>query len=178
MQLPAANIPRVHAVMQCLHAYSTQSVTFALRPQQDEVDLEDKEDQFQPHLGNVVFASAHDGWAFRVGQMAQQYAHKLGCNASSLEQAFWGDFAFQPKTKRIIKFKSDQAHKHKPLFVQACLQAGILLTIKRCMIISGQKLMLAFASCCATKNLLLVATSVHHVHWLKMTLLALHTTLP
>ncbi|KAL3134116.1 hypothetical protein ABBQ32_008537 [Trebouxia sp. C0010 RCD-2024] len=90
--------------------------------QQDEVDLEDKEDQFQPQLGNVAFASAHDGWAFRVGQMAQQYADKLGCNASALEQAFWGDYAFQAKTKRIIKIKPDQAHKHKPLFVQLALE--------------------------------------------------------
>lgn len=86
------------------------------------MDLEDKEDQFQPQLGNVAFASAHDGWAFRVGQMAQQYADKLGCNASALEQAFWGDYAFQAKTKRIIKIKPDQAHKHKPLFVQVCAE--------------------------------------------------------
>lgn len=93
------------------------------RAQQDEVDLEDKEDQFQPQLGNVVFASAHDGWAFRVGQMAKQYADKLGCNVTALEQAFWGDFAFQTKTKRIIKIKPDQTHKHKSLFVQVCIQS-------------------------------------------------------
>jgi len=88
------------------------------RTQQGEVDLEDKEDQFQPQLGNVAFASAHDGWAFRISQLAKQYADKLGCNASGLEQALWGDYAFQAKTKRIIKIKPDQTHKHKPLFVQ------------------------------------------------------------
>ena len=88
------------------------------RSQQGEIDLEDKEDQFQPQLGNVAFASAHDGWAFRISQLAKQYADKLGCNASGLEQALWGDYAFQAKTKRIIKIKPDQTHKHKPLFVQ------------------------------------------------------------
>ncbi|KAL0021764.1 hypothetical protein WJX79_006221 [Trebouxia sp. C0005] len=90
--------------------------------QQGEVDLEDKEDHFQPQLGNVAFASAHDGWAFRITQLAKQYADKLGCNAAGLEQALWGDFAFQAKTKRIIKIKPDQTHKHKPLFVQLALE--------------------------------------------------------
>ncbi|DBB16983.1 TPA: hypothetical protein ACH3X3_014090 [Trebouxia sp. C0006] len=90
--------------------------------QQGEVDLEDKEDQFQPQLGNVAFASAHDGWAFRISQLAKQYADKLGCNAAALEQALWGDYAFQAKTKRIIKIKPDQTHKHKPLFVQLALE--------------------------------------------------------
>ena len=121
LQLPGANafwhMLRCNGRMCVSHSL----LCFAHRPQQDEVDLEDKEDQFQPQLGNVAFASAHDGWAFRTGQMAQQYAYKLGCNASSLEQAFWGDFAFQPKTKRIIRIKPDQAHKYKPLFVQACI---------------------------------------------------------
>lgn len=83
-----------------------------------EIDLEDKEDHFQPQLGNVAFASAHDGWAFKIGQLAKQYAEKLGCKASGLEQALWGDYAFQAKTKRIVRIKADQAHKLKPLFVQ------------------------------------------------------------
>ncbi|DBA75465.1 TPA: hypothetical protein ACH3X1_010720 [Trebouxia sp. C0004] len=90
--------------------------------QPGEVDLEDKEDHFQPQLGNVAFASAHDGWAFRISQLAKQYADKLGCNAFGLEQALWGDYAFQAKTKRIIKIKPDQTHKHKPLFVQLALE--------------------------------------------------------
>lgn len=93
-------------------------IACAFTHRQDEIDLEDKEDHFQPQLGNVAFASAHDGWAFRIGQLAKQYADKLGCKASGLEQALWGDYAFQAKTKRIIRIKPDQTHKHKPLFVQ------------------------------------------------------------
>ena len=104
----------------------TKAAVYKCRAQQDEVDLEDKEDQFQPQLGNVAFASAHDGWAFRISQLAKQYADKLGCNASGLEQALWGDYAFQSKTKRIIKIKADQAHKHKPLFVQVSTAGAAL----------------------------------------------------
>ena len=96
---------------------------------QDEIDLEDKEDHFQPQLGNVAFASAHDGWAFRIGQLAKQYADKLGCKASGLEQALWGDYAFQAKTKRIIRIKADQTHKHKPLFVQVHNSDKIIVII-------------------------------------------------
>ncbi len=108
--------------MPCGASFSFEILNVCLlcdcRTQQGEVDLEDKEDQFQPQLGNVAFASAHDGWAFRISQLAKQYADKLGCNASGLEQALWGDYAFQAKTKRIIKIKPDQTRKHKPLFVQ------------------------------------------------------------
>ena len=39
---------------------------------------------FQPQLGNVVFASAHDGWAFRPAQFAAMYAAKLGATPAAL----------------------------------------------------------------------------------------------
>lgn len=94
---------------------------------QGEIDLEDKEDHFQPQLGNVAFASAHDGWAFKIEQLAKQYADKLGCKAGGLQQALWGEYAFQAKTKRIIRIKADQAHKLKPLFVQVQNHCSIVL---------------------------------------------------
>ena len=50
-----------------------------------ESDLEDEEDYFQPSLGNVMFASAHDGWGFRTQQFADVYATKLGCRAEVLQ---------------------------------------------------------------------------------------------
>ena len=169
-----------------------------------ESDLEDEEDYFQPSLGNVMFASAHDGWGFRTQQFADVYATKLGCRAEvlqvglwsrwtrrlarqpghftsygqldllldlhaqqhkekaqsavhywiiqtpahgskpycqhvlffhpckwmgtacdnepricALQKALWGNFAFNPKTKRIVALKPDQPNKLKPLFVQA-----------------------------------------------------------
>ena len=52
---------------------------------------EDEEDVFQPQLGNVVFASAHDGWAFRPAQFAALYAAKIGANPAALGKARAGD---------------------------------------------------------------------------------------
>ena len=49
-------------------------------------EQEDEEDMFQPQLGNVIFASAHDGWAFRPAQFAALYAAKLGANPAALSK--------------------------------------------------------------------------------------------
>lgn len=37
--------------------------------EQDELLDEDEEDAFAPEKGNVAFASAMDGWAFRIDQV-------------------------------------------------------------------------------------------------------------
>lgn len=74
--------------------------------------------EFSPDKGNVAFASAHDGWAFRVGQFADLYAAKLGFKASALTRALWGDYRIDSKTKRIMRIKASQAGKYRPLFVQ------------------------------------------------------------
>ena len=94
----------------------------SLPSRQGEVDLQDKEDHFKPPLGNVAFASAHDGWAFRISQLAKQYADKLGCKASGLAAGLWGTIPSKPRPKG---FKPDQTHKHKPLFVQVSVD-GLL----------------------------------------------------
>jgi ribosome assembly protein 1 len=47
----------------------------------DDGEFEEKEDEdlyFAPERGNVIFASAINGWAFRLGRFAQLYAAKLG----------------------------------------------------------------------------------------------------
>lgn len=49
-------------------------------------------------------------------------AAKMGCKAAALQRALWGDYAYQPKTKRIVRIKSDQAGRAKPLFVQLALE--------------------------------------------------------
>ena len=35
---------------------------------------EEEEQEFSPEKGNVAFASAYDGWAFRLCQFAEMYA--------------------------------------------------------------------------------------------------------
>ena len=81
-------------------------------------DEEDEELELSPEKGNVAFASAHDGWAFRTSQFADLYAAKLGFKAAALSRVLWGDFRIDPKTKHICRIKPAQADKYKPLFVQ------------------------------------------------------------
>ncbi len=82
---------------------------------------QDGEDLFSPAKGNVAFASAHDGWAFRLSQFAEMYATKMGCKASALEKALWGEYTLQPKTRRIVRIKASQRGRVKPLFVSLAL---------------------------------------------------------
>ena len=86
-----------------------------------EEEEEEEADVFSPSKGNVAFASAHDGWAFCTHQFAELYAAKLGCKASVLEKALWGEYAYQPKTKRIVKIKSSRSGL-KPMFVGLALE--------------------------------------------------------
>ncbi|CAI5729690.1 unnamed protein product [Peronospora destructor] len=57
---------------------------------------------FSPSNGNVIFASATDGWAFGIGHFAALYAKKLELPIRVLRQALWGDFYYNHKTKKIV----------------------------------------------------------------------------
>lgn len=93
-------------------------------PLEDEEAYEEKDDQdiyFAPERGNVIFASAIDGWAFRIGKFAQLYAKKLGIKEGNLRKVLWGDFYLDPKTKRVVGQKQLKGRNLKPLFVQFIL---------------------------------------------------------
>ena len=49
-------------------------------------------------------------------------AAKMGCRAAALQRALWGDYAYQPKTRRIVRIRGDAAGRAKPLFVQLALE--------------------------------------------------------
>lgn len=88
----------------------------------DEFQEKDDEDiYFAPERGNVIFASALDGWGFRVGKFAQLYAAKLGIKEANLRRVLWGDFFLDPKTKKVISYKHLRGRALKPLFVQFVL---------------------------------------------------------
>lgn len=90
---------------------------------EDEFQERDDEDiYFAPERGNVVFASAIDGWGFRVGKFAQLYASKLGIKEANFRRVLWGDFYLDPKTKRVINYKQLRGRALKPLFVQFVLE--------------------------------------------------------
>ncbi|KAJ7288494.1 P-loop containing nucleoside triphosphate hydrolase protein [Mycena rebaudengoi] len=89
----------------------------------DEFQEKDDEDiYFAPERGNVVFASAIDGWGFRIGHFAQLFANKLGMKEANLRRVLWGDFYIDPKTKKVISYKHLRGRALKPLFVQFVLE--------------------------------------------------------
>ncbi|XP_048484589.1 elongation factor-like GTPase 1 [Plutella xylostella] len=84
--------------------------------------LEDADDSnlyFSPEQGNVVFASAIDGWGFTVQTFAKLFSEKLGVKDELLQKVLWGDFYLNTKTKRFMKGAQEKAKK--PLFVQVVL---------------------------------------------------------
>uniref|UniRef100_A0AAY4BD72 Elongation factor-like 1 n=1 Tax=Denticeps clupeoides TaxID=299321 RepID=A0AAY4BD72_9TELE len=84
--------------------------------------LEDTDDShlyFSPDQGNVVFASAIDGWGFSIHQFAQIYSQKMGIRVEVLLKTLWGDFYLNAKAKKIMK--GAQSKGKKPLFVQLVL---------------------------------------------------------
>ncbi|KAJ3123427.1 Elongation factor-like GTPase 1 [Nowakowskiella sp. JEL0407] len=90
----------------------------------DEWQLEIEDDSsiyFSPERGNVIFASAIDGWAFRTDQFAQLYASKLKVKEDILKRVLWGDYYLDPKAKRVIGRKGLKGRVLKPLFVQFVL---------------------------------------------------------
>jgi ribosome assembly protein 1 len=94
--------------------------------EQQEGDEEpaERDMDLSPEKSNVTFASAQDGWAFRVDQFADMYAAKLGFKAAALRRALWGDYRIDAKAKRIVRIKAAQLGKLKPLFVQVITSAG------------------------------------------------------
>ncbi|KAM9838070.1 elongation factor-like GTPase 1 [Aulostomus maculatus] len=84
--------------------------------------LEEADDShlyFSPDQGNVVFASAIDGWGFSIQQFAHIYSKRMGIKEEVLLKTLWGDFYLNPKAKKIMK--GAQAKGKKPLFVQLVL---------------------------------------------------------
>ncbi|XP_041917809.1 elongation factor-like GTPase 1 isoform X1 [Alosa sapidissima] len=84
--------------------------------------LEETDDShlyFSPDQGNVVFASAIDGWGFCIHQFAQMYSQKMGIRSDVLLKTLWGDYYLNLKAKRIMK--GAQSKGKKALFVQLVL---------------------------------------------------------
>uniref|UniRef100_A0A670Y9N1 Elongation factor-like 1 n=1 Tax=Pseudonaja textilis TaxID=8673 RepID=A0A670Y9N1_PSETE len=75
---------------------------------------------FSPDQGNVVFASAIDGWGFGIEHFAKLYSQKMGIKPSVLLKTLWGDYYLNMKAKKIMKV--DQLKGKKPLFVQLVLE--------------------------------------------------------
>ncbi|KAG7379146.1 Elongation factor-like GTPase 1 [Phytophthora pseudosyringae] len=83
---------------------SADDVEFSLDDEAISKETEQREHEmlFSPSNGNVIFASATDGWAFSIGQFAALYAKKLELPVRAMRQALWGEYYYNGKTKKIV----------------------------------------------------------------------------
>eukprot|EP00736_Rhodelphis_marinus_P004080 Rmarinus@m.18833 len=104
------------------HFYTQRLFSVQETSTEPDIEPDDEEDvQFCPSLGNVIFASAADGWAFSINQFASFYGAKLGMNERALQKALWGDYYYLPKAKKVVKGAKNAGPKAKPMFVQFVL---------------------------------------------------------
>eukprot|EP00038_Savillea_parva_P002420 m.114144 g.114144 ORF g.114144 m.114144 type:complete len:1211 (-) comp10830_c0_seq2:61-3693(-) len=86
--------------------------------------VEDKDDDaiyFEPSRGNVIFASALDGWGFSISTFADVLSKKLKCKPQPLQRCLWGDY-YMTKENGKPKLKRGAIPKGKPpLFASAVL---------------------------------------------------------
>ena len=79
-----------------------------------EIDEQDEDQHyFTPANGNVIFASAKDGWAFTLDQFGKMLFEEQslpGVSRRALRNILWGDFYYQPKTGKVLK----KPHKSAP----------------------------------------------------------------
>nr|CDS32512.1 elongation factor Tu GTP binding [Hymenolepis microstoma] len=85
--------------------------------------LENRDDShvyFSPDQSNVIFASAMDGWGFRISDFADLWAERMKLPKKGLLKALWGDYYFAPSPDGgPPRVKSNARSKNKnPVFVQ------------------------------------------------------------
>lgn len=61
-------------------------------------DMLENEWTFSPEKGNVIFASAIDGWAFNVSDFARMWSPRIKVKPKLLREFLWGNFAYNQKT--------------------------------------------------------------------------------
>jgi ribosome assembly protein 1 len=74
---------------------------------------------FAPDRGNVFFASAYDGWGFRIDKFCDLYAKKLKVRKEVLQKTLWGEYYFNAKANKI--YKKNVTGKMVPMFAQFVL---------------------------------------------------------
>ncbi|CAG9813440.1 unnamed protein product [Phaedon cochleariae] len=86
-----------------------------------DVDVEDTGLLFCPNTGNVIFASAVDGWGFTTKQMAGMFVNIVkNETVESLNEKMWNFDCFIDSKKEIKTGAIDK--KKNNLFVQLCLK--------------------------------------------------------
>ncbi|OQR83659.1 elongation factor G [Achlya hypogyna] len=86
----------------------------------DETESRERRWMFSPARGNVLFASAYDGWAFGIGYFAAYYAKKFDMPQGPWRLGLWGDNYFHAKTKKMRATPWTAASQ--PMFVAFVLE--------------------------------------------------------
>merc|ERR1711991_34929 len=73
-------------------------------------DMEKKEFAVDPLNGNVGFGSGAHAWGFTIKQFAEIYAKNSKVDPNYYCQRFWGDYFFNPKTKKWAKKQLTKDH--------------------------------------------------------------------
>lgn len=121
-------IEQANSVIGSFFAGQRQLDDFSWREQLEQnsdaefVEKDDSDIYFNPTENNVIFASAIDGWGFKISQMAKFYEQKLGAKRENLQKVLWGNFYMDPKTKKIIGSKGLKNRNLRPLFVSLILE--------------------------------------------------------
>ena len=70
---------------------------------------------FTPERGNVVFASALDGWAFRLSDFLPLLHSRIGSELTpkQLVRVLWGDYFFNAKTNKVERIRRVTASESK-----------------------------------------------------------------
>ncbi len=74
---------------------------------------------FNPEEGEVIFASALDGWGFSIGQFSRIWAKKMDAKPGSLRQMMWGPHVYHAKTRKVSAWT--HGSEQKPMFVSMIL---------------------------------------------------------
>ncbi|KAH9117219.1 hypothetical protein AeMF1_008972 [Aphanomyces euteiches] len=91
-----------------------------LDEEDDQTETLEKQWMFSPASGNVLFASAYDGWAFSIGYFAAYYSKKFETPQAMWRQGLWGDMYYHAKTKKIRS--TPWTSNSQPMFVTFVLE--------------------------------------------------------
>ncbi|KAI9622361.1 hypothetical protein KEM48_007252 [Puccinia striiformis f. sp. tritici PST-130] len=87
-------------------------------------ETDDQDIYFDPSKGDVIFSSAIDNWSFNISSFATIWSKKLNIDPNKLQSCLWGDFFYDPKSKKVLNKKQQQSSQNsaiKPMFVQFIL---------------------------------------------------------
>lgn len=72
----------------------------------------------EPSKGTVSFGSGLHGWAFTIEQFARIYAKRFGADKQTMMDRLWGEWFFNPETKKFTKVSEFEGKPLRRAFCQ------------------------------------------------------------